>query len=75
MGRRGLGEVTEIHGGGMMWCRWEYQEIKMSTRRFVGFAVVIDVVTELAREGLLSELLYADDLVLMSESIEEVKGF
>ena len=36
------------------------------------FAVVVDVVTEFAREGALSELLYADDLVLMSETI---KGF
>ena len=34
------------------------------------FAVVVDVVTEFAREGALSELLYADDLVLVSESIE-----
>ena len=34
------------------------------------FAVVIDVVTEFAREGALGELLYADDLVLMSETIE-----
>ena len=34
------------------------------------FAVVADVVTEFAREGALSELLYADDLVLMSETIE-----
>ena len=33
------------------------------------FAVVADVVTELVREGALSELLYADDLVLMSETI------
>ena len=32
------------------------------------FAVVVDVVTEFAREGALSELLYADDLVLMSET-------
>ena len=30
------------------------------------FAVVVDIVTELAREGVLSELLFADDLVLMS---------
>ena len=30
------------------------------------FAVVIDVVTELAREGAISELLYADDIVLMT---------
>ena len=34
------------------------------------FAVVVDVVTEFTREGALSELLYADDLVLMSETIE-----
>ena len=33
-------------------------------------AVVVDVVTEFARECALSELLYADDLVLMSETIE-----
>ena len=34
------------------------------------FAVVVDVVTEFAREGALSELLYADDLVLISETIK-----
>ena len=34
------------------------------------FAVVVDVVTEFARECALSELLYTDDLVLMSETIE-----
>ena len=34
------------------------------------FAVVVDVVTEFAREGVLGELMYADDLVLMSETIE-----
>ena len=34
------------------------------------FAVVVDVVTESAREGGLSELLYANDLVLISETIE-----
>ena len=33
------------------------------------FAGVVDVVTEFAREGALSELLYADDLVLMSVTI------
>ena len=31
--------------------------------------MVVDVVTEFAREGSLSELLYADDLILMSETI------
>ena len=34
------------------------------------FALVVDVVTEFAREGALSELLNVDDLVLMSETIE-----
>ena len=34
------------------------------------FAGVVDVVTEFARECVLSELLYTDDLVLMSETIE-----
>ena len=38
------------------------------------FAVVVDVVTELAKEGVLSEWLYADDLVLMSETIEELRN-
>ena len=33
------------------------------------FAVVVDVVTEFAREGSLSEFLNADNLVLMSETI------
>ena len=33
-------------------------------------AVVVDVVTEFARYGALSELLYADDLVLSSETID-----
>ena len=33
------------------------------------FAAVVDVVTEFAREGALSELLYADDLVLMNKTI------
>ena len=36
-------------------------------------AVVVNVVIELAREGVLSELLYADDLVLMSETIERLE--
>ena len=38
------------------------------------FAVVIDVVTEFSREGALSEFLYADDLVLMSETIEGLRN-
>ena len=36
------------------------------------FALVVDVITEFAREGALSELLYADDLVLISETIKGI---
>ena len=38
------------------------------------FAVVVDVVTEFAREGALIELLYAGDLVLMSETIKGLRN-
>ena len=38
------------------------------------FAVVVDVVTEFAREGALSEMLYADDIVLMSETIKRLRN-
>ena len=37
-------------------------------------AVVVDVVTEFAREGAQSELLYADDLVLMCETIKGIRN-
>ena len=37
------------------------------------FAIVVDVVTEHARDRLLNEILYADDLVLMSESMDDLK--
>ena len=37
------------------------------------FATVVDVVTEHARKGLLNEILYANDLVLMSESLEDLR--
>ena len=36
--------------------------------------VVMEALTQDVREGLPWELLYADDLVLMAESIEELKG-
>ena len=37
------------------------------------FAVVVDVVTELAKDCMLRELLCADDLVLMSEAIKGLR--
>ena len=35
--------------------------------------MVVDVITENARRGVISELLYSDDLVLMSEAMEDLK--
>ena len=37
------------------------------------FAIAVDVILENAREDLMNEILYADDLVLMNESIENLK--
>jgi len=38
------------------------------------FAMVVDEVTENARKGWMKEFLYADDMVLMGESIDELRG-
>ena len=38
------------------------------------FAVVVDVDTELKREGVLSELLFCGDLVLVSETVEGLRN-
>ena len=38
------------------------------------FAIVVDVVTENAREGLMKKVLYTNDLVLMCETIAGLKG-
>ena len=37
------------------------------------FAIVVDMVTESVIAGLMSEILYADDLVLMSETMEGLR--
>ena len=37
------------------------------------FAIAVDAISENARKGLMNEILYADDLVLMSKSIENLK--
>ena len=36
-------------------------------------ALLVDVVTQFAREGASGEILYADDIVLMSETIEKIR--
>ena len=38
------------------------------------FALVVDVVTEFTREGVLNELLYADDSIRLIESIEGLRN-
>ena len=35
------------------------------------FAIAVDVITENTRMGVVNELLYADDLVIMSETLED----
>ena len=37
------------------------------------FAIAVDVISENVREGLMNKILYADNLVLMSKSIENLK--
>ena len=37
------------------------------------FAIAVDVISENPREGLMNEIFYVDDLVLMSESIKNLK--
>ena len=37
------------------------------------FAIVVDIITENARRGVVNELLHADDLVIISEDMEDLK--
>ena len=37
------------------------------------FAIVVDVITENARSSVVNKLLYVDDLVFMSKTMEELK--
>ena len=37
------------------------------------FGIVVDVITENARRGVVNELLYVDDLVLMRETMDDLK--
>ena len=37
------------------------------------FAIVVNVITENARRGVVNELLYADDLVIMGEDMKDLK--
>ena len=46
---------------------------QISVLSFLLFAIVVNVVTENAREGFMKEILYADDLIVMSEMMEGLK--
>ena len=49
-------------------------EVKVSVYQgTVFFAIVVDMVTESVRNGLMSEMFYADDLVLTSETMEGLR--
>ena len=37
------------------------------------FAIVVEVITENARRGVVNELLYSDDLAVMSETMEDLQ--
>ena len=37
------------------------------------FAIVVNIITKNARRGVVNELLYVDDPVLMSETVEDLK--
>ena len=37
------------------------------------FAIAVDVITENAREGLMNKIMYANDLILMSENSNHLK--
>ena len=37
------------------------------------FAIVVNIITDNARRGVVNELLYADDLVFMSKTMEDSK--
>ena len=52
--------VHQGHQGSQSWCT-------------LLFAIVVDVITENARMAVVNELLYADDLVRMSEDMEDLK--
>ena len=39
----------------------------------LSFSIVVNVITENAREGLMNKVLYADSLVLMSKSMDNLR--
>ena len=59
---------------------FEFEEFEVKVGVYQGsvllpllFAIVVDVITENSRRDVVNELLYADDLVLMNETMEDLK--
>ena len=86
--KRGIPEVLiesvkSLYEGAKTGVRVDYElweEFEVKVRMCQGsvlspflLAVVVDVITELATEGVLNESLYADDLILMSETINKMQ--
>ena len=60
-------------------CSEEF-EVKVGAHQGSGlsprlFAIVVDVITEKARRGVVDELQYANDFVLVSETMKDLKDF
>ena len=72
--------VMSLHEGGKTRVRVDYElseefdvKVGMHQESVLSpylFALVVDVVTEFAIDGALSDIQYADDIVLISETIE-----
>ena len=82
MRKKGLSEVMvwavmSLYDGAKTQVRVGF-EIKVSAHQGsvlspLLFAIVVDVITENARRDVVNELLYVDDLVIMSEDMEDLK--
>ena len=80
-GSWGFRSVKSLYEGAKTRVRVDSEEFEVNVGMHLGsvlslflFALVIDVVTEFAIEGALSELPYVDDLDLMSKTIKGLRN-
>ena len=84
MRKRGIPEVMSLYEGAKTRVRVgldlsEDFKVKVAVHQGSAlspllFAIVVDVITESVRNGLMSEMLYADYLVLTSETMKGLRG-